>query len=286
MKILYRQNPKKQGNSPFNDFGIGNCYFKSIESGESDGSSTKKRHSHTGYEFHLVLCGEQRYDTCDGVFSVCGGHFLAIPGGRAHRLISSELPVSKFAFTFSFNEDAWDIFELPVIEECRLLPIPARILSNLSEAARFFRASVPSSSKLLENCVFETVILLLREIGVCERAVAAPKIVERSEDGRVEMAKQYVKDNIESPIAVREVAAYCYVSEKQLTRLFYSSEGLSPATYIRRERIKHIEELLRDNDISLSEISLRMGFPNESGFNAFFKKYNGMPPGEYRKMVR
>ena len=58
-------------------------------------------------------------------------------------------------------------FESRYIDGCRILPIPERILSNLS-AAIFSRNVMPSSAKFLENCAFETVILLLCEIGALE----------------------------------------------------------------------------------------------------------------------
>ncbi len=289
MKILFRQNQKNQeslkGLSPFAACGIKNCYFKSIEQSSPDGSSTKKRHSHTGYEFHIIIDGKQHYETCDGDFSVGGGYFLAIPKGRAHRLVSAEYPIKKYAFTFSLEAVDKCIFSCVEDEKCMCLPIPERLLSNIRAMEEYSADSSFSSSVFVENCVFESVILLLRAIGVKEKSGAVTDIVERSEDGRVELAKQYISDNIEMPLSVSEVAAYCYISEKHLTRLFYSSEGLSPASYMRRERIRHIEELLRLPGLSLCEISRCMGFPNESGFNAFFKKYNGMPPGEYRKMI-
>lgn len=285
MKILYHQSPRNQGDNLFSVNGIGNCYFKSIKQTEPDGSSTKKRHSHTGYEFHILLDGRQSYETVDGNFSVEGGYLLAIPKGRAHRLASSDYPIVKYAVTFSLDERAEEIFDLGGFDKCVSIPISERILSNISAISDFSRENASIMAKLVENCVFETVILLLKALGVASRTAYPSAVTEKSEDGRVEMAKQFVSDNIESPIGVSEVAAYCYISEKQLTRIFYASEKLSPAAYIRRERIGHIEELIRMNELSLSEISRRMEFPNESGFSAFFKKYNGMPPGEYRKMV-
>ena len=289
MKILFRQKSKDQENfqgiSPFSACGIKNCYFKSIEQSLPDGSSTKKRHSHTGYEFHIIIDGKQYYETCDGDFSVGRGYFLAIPKGRAHRLVSAEYPIKKYAFTFSLESADKCIFNGVDEEECICLPIPERLLSNIRAVAEYSTDASFSSSVVIENCIFESVILLLRAIGIKEKYDTVSGIIEKSEDGRVELAKQYISDNIEMPLSVSEVAAYCYISEKHLTRLFYFSERLSPASYMRRERIKYIEELLRKPNLSLGEISRRMGFPNESGFNAFFKKYNGMPPGEYRKMI-
>ena len=289
MKILYRQNKigqeSSQRISPFAAYGIKNCYFKSIEQGSSDSSSTKKRHSHTGYEFHIVVGGKQCYETCDGTFSAESGHFLAIPKGRTHRLVSAEYPIKKYAVTFSLGEDTKGVFDGFEEEKCLCLPIPERVLSNIQAVLEYSRDTSRSSELFVEGYVFELVILLLKSIGITEKRVVTPDISEKIEDGRIELARQFICDNIELPLQVSEVAAYCYISEKQLTRIFYSVEKLSPAAYIRRERVKHIEELLRISELSLGEISRRMGFPNEPGFNAFFKKNNGMPPGEYRKMI-
>ena len=105
-------------------------------------------------------------------------------------------------------------------------------------------------------------------------------------DERVELAILFIKDNVETPLQVGEVASYCYISEKQLNRLFMADMEISVADYIRRVRMQKIEELLTETNISLSQISERFGFPTVHGFNVFFKKYNGMPPGEYRKMTK
>lgn len=275
MRILYRQNQSNRANeqrlSPFSDYGIRNCYFKAIDQSAGDGSSTKKRHSHTVYEFHMILEGAQSYETDCGLFTVKGGYFLAIPQGVCHSLTETQGPMAKYAITFSFDKRADLIFGGTDDRNCRLLPIPERVIENIRAIVSLSSRSVSSDALIVEGCVFECVILLLRAIGISESARGgADKELSAIEDERVELARQFISDNIEEPMQVSEVAAYCYISEKQLTRLFYASEGTSPAVYIRREKIKRIEELLREPSVSLSDISRRMGFPTESGFNAFF----------------
>ena len=82
-----------------------------------------------------------------------------------------------------------------------------------------------------------------------------------------------------------EVSEYCYLSTKQLTRIFQRYEDISPGEYIMKMRISTIEKLLADDSLSLKQISEITNFKNEYYFNAFFKKHSGMPPGEYRKML-
>jgi AraC-like DNA-binding protein len=84
---------------------------------------------------------------------------------------------------------------------------------------------------------------------------------------------------------VGEVAKYCYLSTKQLTRIFNVYEGVSPGEYIIKARVAKIKKLISDKSFSLKQISDIMHFNNEYYFNAFFKKHSGLPPGEYRKML-
>jgi len=134
--------------------------------------------------------------------------------------------------------------------------------------------------EISEIKIYEILIYILRKHGFVQKETINDL---SSEDVRLSMAKQYIKDNAESNLKVSEVADYCYISSKQLTRLF-EKENTSPAKYIRHCRIARIESLLGDRNLSLKNISEIMNFSSEYQFNSFFRKYSGMPPGEYRKM--
>lgn len=284
MKILYRQSSDaKREISGFSLCGINNCYFKSIKQNLGDCYSAKKRHSHNGFEFHIMFSGGQIYESDGGRYALEGGNILAVPKGVPHALVSNTYPMMKYAFTFSLRDG---IFEAGKMDECFLFPIPDRVMSNIL-AADSLRGEGILKDILIENIVFETVCLLLREIGIAPEATPLPD-KDTADDGsideRVELAVQFIRDNVYSPLRVGEVAAYCYISEKQLNRLFVDDLGISVSDFIRRERLLCIESLLSGTRLSLTQISDRFGFPTEHGFNVFFKKYNGMPPGEYRKM--
>ena len=100
------------------------------------------------------------------------------------------------------------------------------------------------------------------------------------------LAKEYIEDNILRSVSVPEVAAYCCISSKQLTRIFLSEDGICVSEYIRRARCSHIESLLLESRYSLKEISDIMNFSSEYYFNVFFKKHAGMSPGAYRKSFK
>ena len=105
------------------------------------------------------------------------------------------------------------------------------------------------------------------------------------ENAVLNLARQYVSDNIEFFPSVSDVAEYCHLSTKQLTRIFHKHLLMPPGEYITLERVACIEKMLLDEQYSLKEISEKMSFSSEYYFNAFFKKHWGMPPGSYKKMM-
>lgn len=279
MKILYKQNARKD--SPFYNFGIDNLYLKEISEVSDSRLVTKKEHSHAGYEIHIVTEGEQIYETSCGCYRVRQGSFVIIPPGVRHKLVSG-LPGSfKYSIAFSVQNDSAEQL-LKLQEGVLLKEYDSGVASTLQKISEEYRYARELSALLVENATFELAIRLFRIAGFSEQ-----RVDRELSDGntRIEMAKKYVNDNAEQDLSVSDVAAYCYLSEKQLTRLFRFYEKASPAEYIRGVRIHRIELLLSDKTLSIKEVSRIMNFNNEYYFNAFFKKYYGMPPGEYRKTL-
>lgn len=277
MKIIYRQKSSSQKNSFLSEKGIENCYLKHIVSRADSEKITHSEHSHNGFEVHIVVCGTQKYYIDGKPCVIKSNNFLIIAPGVPHRVEKSEANIKKYSLTFSLSG-----YESKIsFEKYLYKPAPASVIDCCLAAYEEFSQRREFSKTIIENRTVEIVALLLRAMGFSEK-----ETFEESSDEnvRVEMAKSYIKDNITSGIGIPEVARYCYVSSRQLTRLFLKYEGKTPGAYIREKKIKRIEELISRGSASFKEIAETMNFNNEYYLNAFFKKYYGMPPGEYRKM--
>lgn len=270
MKIIYKQ---PQGGSVFDKFGIGNCCFKQLYFESSAKDMSKKEHHHTGYELHIIVNGYQIYKIGNYEYKVNGGEFLLIPPEIKHRAVGYAPKTSKISLTFEFDKTL----------SVTVKPAPKAVTESIGYILDETKNRSRLSYQMIENRIFELLMTLLRHCGYSEETIIPDNT---SEDARLSMAKQYIKDNIECNLKVAEVAAYCYLSTKQLTRLFYNAGDITPARYIQKQKIYLIEKLLADASMSLHDISERMNFTSEYHFNSFFKKYAGMPPGEYRKMNR
>ncbi len=74
-------------------------------------------------------------------------------------------------------------------------------------------------------------------------------------------------------------------SPRTLARRFSEGMGMTWREALRRLRIVRAMELLAMSDVSVTEVSLSVGYASLSGFNAAFRELTGMAPGSYRKSL-
>lgn len=83
---------------------------------------------------------------------------------------------------------------------------------------------------------------------------------------------------------VQDLAERLNLSYEHLERIFKMHSGLSLAAYIRQERIKQAQELIRDTQDSIEDIAHILGFASASHFAKVFKAQCGLTPSQYRKV--
>ena len=267
MKFLYKQAP----GSNLEQIGIQNCYYKKMTFSKDTHQVSKKTHHHTSFELHLVQTGEQVYLVDGKDRRLQAGQYLLIAPGTSHRAVTVADNTEKFSLTFRA-----EAVTRPYLTGEISPRLSDRLALITEEAVKCTEFSLP----LTENAIAEIILTVLRQGGLEEAPVAAPPPT----GGTLTLAKQYLQDNVERAPSVSEVAAYCGMSQKQLTRIFQSAEGCSPGAYLLSLRLQRAEQLLAQPTLSLGQISEQMNFSSEYYFNAFFKKHAGLPPGEYRKM--
>ncbi len=72
------------------------------------------------------------------------------------------------------------------------------------------------------------------------------------------------------------------ISREHLYRKLMAITGESPSTLIRKLRLKTAASMLREDKVSITEISLHVGFSNPSHFARSFKQEYGVSPQKYR----
>ena len=83
-----------------------------------------------------------------------------------------------------------------------------------------------------------------------------------------------------------ELSARYFVHPNHFIRLFRSKTGLTPAKYVKDQRLQAARRLLESTTLSVAEIAERTGETDVANFSRAFKKYYNLSPAEYRKYFK
>ena len=85
------------------------------------------------------------------------------------------------------------------------------------------------------------------------------------------------------PWTVATLAREARMSRSAFAARFSELVGLTPMRYVTRWRMHVAQSLLREADLSLSDLAGRLGYESEAAFSRAFKRTTGTTPGRARK---
>ncbi|MEM6566002.1 MAG: GlxA family transcriptional regulator [Pseudomonadota bacterium] len=93
------------------------------------------------------------------------------------------------------------------------------------------------------------------------------------------LALQVMENNIEDPLTPDEISEVVSLSTRQLERLFAKYVGASPKRYYLRLRLERARDLLRQTDLSVTDVCVACGFRSLSHFSKSYRSTYGISPG-------
>jgi AraC-like DNA-binding protein len=105
-------------------------------------------------------------------------------------------------------------------------------------------------------------------------------------DALISQIQQTLAAHAASPIDVDALASSVNLSRSQLTRRFKTQTGLSVKQYWTRSRLSTVQSLLRDTDLTLSQIAHQLHFTDVYYLSRWFTAHAGLSSTDYRKKSR
>lgn len=93
---------------------------------------------------------------------------------------------------------------------------------------------------------------------------------------------EYIGSNYTRELGLNECARELHMSPSHISRMFRKYAQVSFITYVNKLRIEKSLELLKETDLSVKEISQRVGYNNLNYFYKNFKTIAGVTPKEFR----
>ncbi|NYE63449.1 DNA-binding response OmpR family regulator [Duganella sp. 1224] len=102
----------------------------------------------------------------------------------------------------------------------------------------------------------------------------------------VNAVKRLIADNLAALPGLAEIARSVGTYREKLSQVFREQTGMTVFGFIREERIRRGEELLKDTDIDVQDIALLIGFNNAGNFATAFRERMGVTPSAYRQAIQ
>jgi len=246
-------------------------------------------HKHSFFEICYVWGGRGEYVDDGATFELRPGAMFCSRPGVVHQIRSREGLALLFV-AFEVDEGRSDPAEA---EKYRTLAEDAEPIlygTEASHAANLWRSLLlPAAERqrASDELLADAAGLLLRSFA----DLFSPRRVERrlpsrSAEHLLRRAKLFVRDNLDRPITLAQVAEYLHVSERHVSRIFAEGIHESFNVFVRRERIRQAAYLLRHTDDAVKDIAERTGFATVHSFTRAFARELGVPPARYRSGER
>ncbi len=244
-------------------------------------------HKHSYYELHIIEEGALRIQADNAQYEGHAGQFYLVCPGVIHAPQSNaEIVCKRFCLNFELlsapaplsahieqQSQQTGIF---IGDATRLLPILDQLRSEECRHSIF-------SEELIHQLLSQLFVQLVRSIAAvpCESTAGSSNLSEL----RTVHIDNFFNNRFYSTENEDVLAEELCVSRRQLNRIIQSIYGKSYREKLLEVRTEAACELLIGN-LSIQEISERMGYSTCSNFTAFFKSTMGMTPSEYRKKNR
>lgn len=136
---------------------------------------------------------------------------------------------------------------------------------------------------LIRNLLSETWLLLLAEL---EKHFVPPLTADTEKENQMKNMLSYIHRNYAEKITLAEIANAASISEREANRNFQKLIHLTPFEYLMNYRLEQARKLLEKSSLSITEISYRCGFSDNTYMGKQFRKKYNMTPGEYRQKIK
>ena len=133
-------------------------------------------------------------------------------------------------------------------------------------------------------CLTELLAMMQSQALSAYRISPEPRMAGFPEPLRA--AVEHIRRHFQEKLTLPLLADTAGLSQQHLNRLFQKYLSQSAMEYVNHVRISHAEELLRSSNLTMEEISYKLGFSSPAYFCRVFKKVKGLPPGDERNRIR
>ncbi len=147
----------------------------------------------------------------------------------------------------------------------------------------------PEGSEL-QKAYLQTTVLTKEQIEATCRILEAcilrfwfRNAITLKTDDEAERIQTFVDENLDQPLTAEALCRIFLVNKQKLYRIFRVNFNTTVKEYVLARKLAKAKKLLKNTELSVTEISERTGFSDYNNFIQRFKRETGLSPLKYRK---
>lgn len=128
-------------------------------------------------------------------------------------------------------------------------------------------------------------MLLVEAMRSITSGSAPPGLLRGLGDERLAAALKQMHAHMDQSWSVAQLAKIAALSRSSFFERFTRTVGVAPMEYLLSWRMEIAKELLRRDELSVSEIAEHIGYGSTSAFSVAFTRHVGQPPSHYARAV-
>jgi transcriptional regulator GlxA family with amidase domain len=103
---------------------------------------------------------------------------------------------------------------------------------------------------------------------------------------RIELVLAHIRQNLQNPLTIEELAAVANLSPRQFSRAFLAETGQSPAKAVERLRLEAARFMIEEGRHTVNVVARETGFVDRERMRRAFLRTFGVPPEMLRRNAR
>ena len=249
-------------------------------------------HTHDFAEFAIVTEGEATHIANGCEYQLKRGEVYVILPNVWHGLKDVKKPLHHYTFMFNLTNLVLFDVELKNLSGFFSMFMPSNN-GDFTNRLYLEKEEMETVSELCEIMLkeyetkkdgYEVVLraMLISLIGIILRSYNEKSMADKDSYQKIIPAIKYIEANFENKITLETLAGKCFLSGRQLTRLFDKVYGKSPIDYLLNYRLTKAYLYLMTTKDSVAVIAKKCGFYDESHLSKLFLKHYGFLPGKVK----
>lgn len=240
-----------------------------------------RSHYHTYFELYFLDAGNRLHMMNDDVYETRAGDFMLFaPYTMHHSFGKPDAHFSRAVIYFKPEVIQYDTLRSLLLKSSGLYrPAP----QQLHEIRRFIYRMLDEQDKgeELSNAYIQSLLnSMLIQVSRLRHIRE-----DHHDESRMEKVIQYIHENFEHEITLKELSDHFYISEYYLCREFKKHTNRTIIQYIQNIRIMHAQRLFIETGLNVTNVASQTGFNSLTHFNRVFREVTGMTPSAFRRQA-